>query len=245
MVRFFITLVIIFHVTISHIMAQTEIKSVEIIYGKRLDIKNLKSDVKPEIKKARTKVNKMISDLNYILRCNGNESIFYYEESLVSDANKGMRRLITKGGADGTFYNSKNQKLLQLEFSGESFLIDLSKDKITWKITNETKKISGYTCYKATANVVYENKVINKKTNLKYIAWFTKEIPFQYGPIGLNGLPGLILEATKNGSMIFYAREIRLNKKVKIKKPSKGIRISHDDFEKIIEEKLQGLFGKK
>lgn len=54
-----------------------------------------------------------------------------------------------------------------------------------WEITNERKKIAGFECIKA---------VSNKRGN-KIIAWFTNKIPINYGPLGLYGLPGLILEA--------------------------------------------------
>ncbi len=56
-------------------------------------------------------------------------------------------------------------------------------NKIDWQLSNETKKISGYNCKKATTK--YGNKNI--------IAWYTTEIPFQEGPYTFKGLPGLIV----------------------------------------------------
>lgn len=59
-----------------------------------------------------------------------------------------------------------------------------TKDPIKWKLENETKTYQGFKAQKATAN--YGGR--------KWIAWFTKEIPFNEGPYKFQGLPGLILE---------------------------------------------------
>jgi len=59
-----------------------------------------------------------------------------------------------------------------------------------WKITNDTKTISGYNCQKATTTFAGRD----------YVAWFTNEIPMPDGPYKFNGLPGLIVKIndTKN-----------------------------------------------
>lgn len=59
-----------------------------------------------------------------------------------------------------------------------------TKDPIKWKLENNTKTYQGFKAQKATAN--YGGR--------KWIAWFTKEIPFNEGPYKFQGLPGLILE---------------------------------------------------
>lgn len=56
----------------------------------------------------------------------------------------------------------------------------------SWQITNETKKIKNYTCYKATTTFRGNN----------FVVWFTPEIPINAGPWKWYGLPGLIVEAT-------------------------------------------------
>lgn len=50
---------------------------------------------------------------------------------------------------------------------------------------NEFKKIDKYNCQKATT----------KKYGRTWYAYFTEDIPFQFGPYKFNNLPGLILEA--------------------------------------------------
>lgn len=57
-------------------------------------------------------------------------------------------------------------------------------NNINWKIKNEFKNILGFKCQKAETI----------KYGRTWTAWFTTDIPFQYGPYKFNGLPGLITE---------------------------------------------------
>lgn len=58
-------------------------------------------------------------------------------------------------------------------------------EKPEWVVTDESKEILGYQCFKALSD--YRGR--------RWIAWFAPEIPVQEGPWKLCGLPGLILEA--------------------------------------------------
>lgn len=58
-------------------------------------------------------------------------------------------------------------------------------EKPEWVVTDESKEILGYQCFKAFSD--YRGR--------RWIAWFAPEIPVQEGPWKLCGLPGLILEA--------------------------------------------------
>lgn len=61
--------------------------------------------------------------------------------------------------------------------------------KINWKILSATKNILGFRVQKA----------ITYYGGRKWIAWFTQEIPLQFGPYVFYGLPGLILEINDDG----------------------------------------------
>jgi len=69
----------------------------------------------------------------------------------------------------------------------------------SWQITNETKQIQSFTCYKATTSF----------RGNTFEAWFAPETPINGGPWKWYGLPGLILEATdKDQSVIFKLEKI-------------------------------------
>ena len=57
-------------------------------------------------------------------------------------------------------------------------------NNLNWKIKNEFKTVLGFKCQKAET----------VKYGRTWTAWFTTDIPFQYGPYKFNGLPGLITE---------------------------------------------------
>ena len=67
---------------------------------------------------------------------------------------------------------------------GKSYYVFDKLYKQNWSITEETKKINDYNCYKATTSFRGRN----------YIAWFTPELACKAGPWKFNNLPGLILE---------------------------------------------------
>lgn len=76
-----------------------------------------------------------------------------------------------------------------------------------WTIHSDSKNISGFSCKKATTTFRGRN----------YEVWFTPEIPVNFGPWKLNGLPGLILLATDDRNQIeFRATKIRLNEDIDI-----------------------------
>lgn len=72
--------------------------------------------------------------------------------------------------------------------------------KLSWVIHDEEQLILGYSCRKATTD--YGGRT--------WEVWFTKDIPFSFGPWKLQGLPGLILAACdKDGGFVFECTEVR------------------------------------
>lgn len=85
-------------------------------------------------------------------------------------------------------------------FDMERWRYDEEWDKPEWEITDESKEIIGYQCFKATSD--YRGR--------KWTAWFSPEIPLQDGPWKLCGLPGLILEAAEScGEYSYVANGIK------------------------------------
>jgi GLPGLI family protein len=69
---------------------------------------------------------------------------------------------------------------------------------LEWQMTNETKQIDNYTCYKALLEDIVVNKD-NKVSTKMITAWYCLDLPFSYGPLNYNGLPGLVLELECDG----------------------------------------------
>ena len=109
-----------------------------------------------------------------------------------------------------------------------------------WVITNESKKIDNYTCYKATSEYI----VINGKGEFHHpvIAWFCPELPYSFGPAGYGGLPGLILEL-QEWNNVFGAIKIEFKSLDEpIILPTKGIKISNQDYQNKVGEAFQKAF---
>lgn len=212
----------------------------KIIYKKKanIDLSDDRKNVKNPnatflLKEAFSKMDKY----NYVLQYNNEASIFEEEVPMNSQDESSMSTILANmlGGAKGVFYtNRKNQKTYHLdEFEDELYLI--VQEKIAdWILTQEKRNIGKYICYKATKKDRYIGSSGNYVAK-DIIAWYTLEIPFPFGPLNYNGLPGLILEL-ETPKVIFYTSLIALNKKkvIKIKKPNKGIEITQRKFDSIV-----------
>lgn len=156
------------------------------------------------------------------------EALFEHPKSMASDGGMDLRLILEGSGAYGPFYmNTTNKSVLhQVKSNNKDWLIQTGLNDFDWEITRETKEIQGFSCKKATSQ--FPHKQFLKNTDV--IAWFCPDIPLQYGPRGITGLPGVILEMTYN-HYTFYADKVSLTKKdYKIKKPTKGTIISQDDY---------------
>lgn len=140
----------------------------------------------------------------------------------------------------GVFYTnlSQNIGLNQFESMGQEVLMQSDLDSLHWTIGKETKIIQGYTCRKATA-IINMNAVSKGMVT----AWFAPKLPFQFGPMGMAGLPGLIL-GFKHKQYYFYASKIKLSsKKRTIERPTKGTFMTANQFYGGIRTKAKEMFG--
>ena len=118
------------------------------------------------------------------------------------------------------------------EFLGKNFNV-ISK-KTEWKITNESKKIDRFVCYKA-YDIHDASKVI----------WFTYEIPISTGPANFTGAPGLILEA-KHAALGYKIEtfSFKENKDRTLKMP-KGDIVTEEEMNKIGQKARQAQYGRQ
>lgn len=164
----------------------------------------------------------------------GKEGLFIVEDKLSTDIHDLGQRInkTSAGGSKIYYYNDKDRLYLIKDCAtlGECFIFD--NKFLKWQLTQETKTINGYKSYKAT------------RDNGKVIAWYTPSIPIGFGPKGEYGLPGLILEL-EIGKIIFKATKIELNpkRKIRVKEPKNGKRLSFEEYEKEIKTAKKRVFG--
>lgn len=101
-----------------------------------------------------------------------------------------------------------DHKFLPIDLTATKFETLFVKDTariISWELLPQTKNITSFKCQKARGNF----------RGRTYTVWFTNDIPVSMGPWKLNGLPGLILEATDSSNQFqFFAEKIELQMEV-------------------------------
>ncbi len=120
------------------------------------------------------------------------------------------------------------------ELLGRKFLITGPLRSWSWKLTGDEAEFLGYRVQKAVA----------ERDSTSVEAWFTPEIPVPAGPGPYVGLPGMILVVSVNGGHTqFAATKVSLAplEKDAIRAPTDGDRVSRDEYERIVAEKLDEL----
>ncbi|MEO1258770.1 MAG: GLPGLI family protein [Bacteroidota bacterium] len=158
------------------------------------------------------------------------------EDLEISHEEDGMDFQMVMKRPENIYYaDLANQSIVnKQEFFGRMFLITGEATAYPWKLTGEQKKINDFICQKATCT--------HKEQNIT--AWFTPQIPLSTGPNGYGGLPGLVLEVDINdGERTITPLEINLKaiEKGKIEKPTKGKKVTKEEFTKIRDEKMKEM----
>src|SRR5690625_7017910 len=98
-------------------------------------------------------------------------------ESMATDSGFELNRTARNVGVDGAYYHSLDEDKSYHETSraGSEIIVAHNISDFDWKITNETKTIHGYLCYKATAEFTPDLGGGEIAT-----AWFAKDLPFQF-----------------------------------------------------------------
>ncbi len=189
------------------------------------------------VKKQMEQTRRALPYLQLQLKFNAEEALFQQEESMANDNEIDLERIAGSVGVNGKYYTNLKEgiALQQLEFD-KTWLIEENIKDLKWKITGETKEIAGYQTRKATTVID-----LNSKVKGKIIAWFATDLPYQFGPIDMRGLPGLILGLERN-HYYFYADEVNLKEKdLKIKRLTKGKKVSREEYNQHLKELSKGL----
>lgn len=130
--------------------------------------------------------------------------------------------------SDFDYYLDKNSGIEFLHKTN-GLIIKRKQVKLAWKITNETKIIDNYTCYKAELIKTYIARD-NKQKSITVTAWFAPSLSFPYGPKDYNGLPGLILELNEKDTT-YLVTKIDLDVKEKEISFPKGKTITQEEYD--------------
>lgn len=234
-----------------------------------VDMSNFgRPDMSEEQKKRLLGRMKSMFQKTYVLNFNKTESIYKIEEKLAAPNQQGGNNrgakfsAIITGAVDGDKYKNTetNELLVSNELLGKKFLVIDELPKLDWKTTGEVKQIGQYMCFKATAIKTWkdfdisdfrrppskekdeEEKIEETPIETLVTAWYTLQIPVNQGPGNYSGLPGLILELHENDTIILCSK-IVLNTKEKsiIKKPSKGKKVTLEEYNEIALKKFQEM----
>jgi GLPGLI family protein len=180
-------------------------------------------DMPESLAKIINKLNKQLKYVDVVLDFNAEESIFKVKESMNTDASFPLDDILRVAKASGDYYTntSEGESYNVIQFQNKD--LSIKTDTPSWKITKETKTIQGYQCFKATTIFLDPNESESKVT-----AWFTKDLPYAFGPKKYFGLPGLILEIEDFGYQ-FYATKIELSEK-DIENPIKGKIMTEQEY---------------
>ena len=116
-------------------------------------------------------------------------AIFTFEKMMHLDSIQRVRELDMADAMSNklpTYYliSRNNDSITHYEVIGNDLLKFKESLSLNWKLINEEKNISGYTCKKA----------ILEYAGRSWIAWYVPKIPVSQGPYKFYGLPGLIFE---------------------------------------------------
>jgi GLPGLI family protein len=236
------------------------------VYESKKSLKDMKfesNDMNDEMMKNIMERLKKQFEKTFVLNFNKYESVYQEEQKLEASSRGIAMGVMSSGDSEITYKNVKTKlSLVEEEFFGKEFLVSDSLMVYSWELQSETKKIGAYTCYKAVSikKVTQEELEEYEKEKVKQetaktaffsvsepkekvmTVWYTPEIPVSHGPGAFWGLPGLILEASFDDTIILCSK-IVLNPKDKteIKKPKKGKRVTKKQYDSLMEQQLKKM----
>jgi GLPGLI family protein len=145
---------------------------------------------------------------------------------------------------DNIWYSDLNtsKRVNQKFVFDQTYILEDSLMKMDWKLVpNETREIAGFVCRKAQA-IIFDSVYV--------FAFYTDEITVSGGPMGIHGLPGMIMGITiprMFSSWIATRLEINGVKTSMITPPSKGKKKQANELKQNVEKvsKDWGTWGQQ
>ncbi|MGV8945782.1 MAG: GLPGLI family protein [Lutibacter sp.] len=181
----------------------------------------------------------ILKEIDFKLIFKNNKSSFSAVPQL-EVANNRFIKFAIGGSGQGVYYTDiKEDKYYKEDNAyGEDFIIKFPKQE--WILTNDLKQIGDYVCKRAlsTIEITGRNGIIKKEVE----AWYAPDINIPFGPLGYNGLPGLIIElSVGNDKYIVSKIEINPELNIEIKEPKKGKIVTKKEFDEIGVNMMNGL----
>lgn len=235
----FLTLFFSQHIIYAQIESGTITYGVEVpkTFKKSIDTTNVDINnpiIKDVFKKSYIDFKKAAPYITHKFDFNSEKAIGTSNSGMANDSGLDFNMALETAYAIGEYVIdfTKNSSTHQFKDSNKLLRVYRPTDSLKWKLENEYKTILGYKCQKATAQYSFNYLAENEIT-----AWFTSELPFQAGPIGISGLPGAILKLDKR-NFSYYATDINLEKtKTPLKPSEKGKLMSIKEYQNYIFEK--------
>lgn len=180
-----------------------------------------------------SKRDRAIPHLQFDLIFNQIEALFQHRKNIEIDNGPDLEMGLVFVGGKGIFYTNLPE---DLNIHQRDYLklvrIHSKVSGMKWEIKNEFKTIAGYECQKAQTNIYLNTSYPEKEVTV----WFAKDLPFSFGPMGMVGLPGMILGYERDKYFI-YATDIELSKRnKKITSPKKGEKVTMDYIKEVDED---------
>ena len=224
----FMKIILLLLIPINILFSQSD-NSFTVIY--KASLANFDYNMEPSKLNLALQLKKNIEAVKYKLEVVNHASLF---ETIKKLELSGRINYVQKGQEKASFYVDSIQYTHQIEAFNTLYLITEPPKEFNWKLTNETKTILGYTCYKATHNREGMNPVI-------VTAWYSPEIPYQFGPKGYSRLPGLILEIVLGGKTTYTADTINWDDDVWVIKPTTGKKIKREVLNAMFETEFKEI----
>lgn len=174
-------------------------------------------------------INNYLLNNNYELKCSNNGFSFTKTNNSlnVNENQKMFYEIIDATYLIEDYFFDKQNDLLFTPFTNLNII---KNNDYNWILSEESKKIENYTCFKATCEIKYLTRHGNYNTR-NITAWFTPEINFNFGPNGYMGLPGMILEIEFNKTKL-VATKINFSKEEGVITFPKNKNITEEEFNK-------------
>lgn len=180
-------------------------------------------------------IKKDIENFEYVLSFN--DSLASYKEvkkGLNIENNVSSIAKVFSGYQGPYYYDFKSKNVFRKK---GKYLINKDFGDYKWKLLKDKLVINNLNCYKASTQIQVETRhgpVIRDVT-----AWYTTDINVNVGPDGFTGLPGLIIQLEYQ-NVVTTLKHIDLgNKKISIKIPVKGQRISEKEFSNYMKDLME------